>query len=112
MLLIKVLLIVLLVLAVLYLLAIMPHMTKRPDLTPFQGRYYAHRGLHDNAGDAPENTMAAFKKAVDAGYGIEMDIQLTKDRVPVVVHDFHLKRVAGADVRVDSLTLAELQEIR
>lgn len=97
------------ILAVLYLLAIMPHMTKRPDLTPFQGRYYAHRGLHDNTTDAPENTLAAFKKAVDAGYGIELDIQLTRDRVPVVVHDFHLKRVAGADVRVDSLTLEELQ---
>lgn len=109
MLLIKIILIVVLVLAALYLLAIMPHMTRRPDLTPFTGRYYAHRGLHDNNTEAPENTLAAFRKAVDAGYGIEMDIQLTKDRIPVVVHDYHLKRLAGKDVRVNALTLEELQ---
>jgi len=109
MLLVKVILIVVLVLAVLYLLAIMPHMTHRPDLTPYQGRYYAHRGLHDNQSEAPENTLAAFRKAVDAGYGIELDIQLTKDRIPVVVHDYHLKRLAGKDIRVNALTLEELQ---
>lgn len=55
---------------------------------------YAHRGLHDNTSDAPENTMAAFKKAVDAGYGIECDVQLTKDGIPVIFHDFTLARVA------------------
>lgn len=110
MIIVEIILIIALILAVLYLLAIMPHMTGRPDLKLFQNVYYAHRGFHDNATEAPENTLAAFKKAVDAGYGIELDIQLTKDRVPVVVHDFNLKRVAGADVRVDSLTLEELQQ--
>lgn len=107
---VKIVLLILLVLAVLYLLAIMPHMLHRSELAPFQGRYYAHRGLHDNQTEAPENSLAAFRKAVEAGYGIELDIQLTKDRVPVVVHDYNLKRVCGADVRVDSLTLEELQQ--
>ena len=41
--------------------------------------YYAHRGLHDNISDAPENSLAAFQKAVDAGYGIELDVQMTAD---------------------------------
>ena len=90
----QVLCIVIVVLAVLYLLMIMPRMTKRPDMEPLLVNLYAHRGLHDNNSDAPENSMAAFKKAVDAGYGIECDVQLTKDGVPVIFHDFTLQRVA------------------
>ena len=45
------------VLAALYLLALMPRMCHKPDKTPFQGVLYAHRGLHDNRGEAPENSM-------------------------------------------------------
>ncbi len=93
----KVLWIILAVLVVLYLFMIMPRMIGRPDRKPHLSVLYAHRGLHDNASDAPENTMAAFKKAVDAGYGIECDVQLTKDGIPVVFHDFTLERVARFD---------------
>ena len=82
------------ILAVLYLLMIMPRMTGRPDRGPHISVLYAHRGLHDNSSDAPENSMAAFKKAVEAGYGIECDVQLTRDGIPVIFHDFTLKRVA------------------
>ena len=91
---IKVLFIVLVVLAVLYLLIIMPRMTGRPDRKPYLKVLYAHRGLHDNSSEAPENSMAAFGKAVMAGYGIECDVQLTKDGIPVIFHDFTLARVA------------------
>lgn len=94
---------------ILYFLAIMPRMTDRPDRTPFMGVLYAHRGLHDNETQAPENSMAAFRKAVDAGFGIELDVQLTKDKVPVVFHDFTLKRVCGADGKVADYTFEELQ---
>ena len=52
-----------------YLAAIAPRLIRRP--APMPSVYYAHRGLHDNHSDAPENTMAAFRKAVDHGYGIE-----------------------------------------
>ena len=91
----KVLLIIFLCLIVLYLLAIMPRMIGRPSADKLlEQNLYAHRGLHDNGTGAPENTMAAFKKAVDAGYGIELDVQLTKDGVPVIFHDFTLARVA------------------
>ena len=100
------------VLAVLYLLAVMPRMTNRADIRPFLGRLYAHRGLHDNASDAPENSLVAFRKAVEKGFGIELDVQLTKDLVPVVFHDFTLKRVCGVDKKVRELTFDQLQELR
>lgn len=103
---------VIVMLCLLYLLSIMPRMLRRPDITPFLGRLYAHRGLHDNASDAPENSMRAFEKAVEAGFGIELDVQLTKDRIPVVFHDFTLKRVCGVDKKVCELTFEELEELR
>ena len=65
------------VLSGLYLLAVMPRMTNRADPAPFKTRFFAHRGLHDNGSDAPENSMAAFRKAVESGFGIELDVQLT-----------------------------------
>ena len=105
-----ILLIVLVVLAVLYFLMIMPRMLHKPDTAPFKEWLYAHRGLHDNATEAPENSMAAFRKAVDAGFGIELDIQLTKDRIPVVFHDFTLKRVCGGEGKISDYTYEELQQ--
>ena len=98
------------VLSGLYLLAVMRRMTNRPDPAPFNKKYFAHRGLHDNASDAPENSMAAFRKAVDAGYGIELDVQLTADLVPVIFHDPDLKRVCGVNRQVRDCTFAQLQE--
>ncbi|MCR5716580.1 MAG: glycerophosphodiester phosphodiesterase [Lachnospiraceae bacterium] len=95
-----------------YLILLCPRIIHRPDRKMFtQTRFYAHRGLHDNHSDAPENSLPAFQKAVDAGYGIELDVQLTKDRVPVVFHDDSLRRVCGVDATVDSLTYAQLLEL-
>ncbi|MGB8452569.1 MAG: glycerophosphodiester phosphodiesterase family protein [Anaerocolumna sp.] len=96
---------------VLYLLAIMPKITGRHVITPWQGRYYAHRGLHQNKNETPENSMAAFHLAVSHNYGIEMDVQLSKDKIPVVFHDYNLRRVCGIDKKVRDLTFAELQEL-
>lgn len=98
------------VIAVLYFLAIMPRMSRRGSRDKFTGVYYAHRGLHDNTSDAPENSMKAFQKAVKAGYGIEMDVQLSKDLVPVLFHDFTLERACGRPGRVCDYTYEELQE--
>lgn len=99
-------------LAVLYLLMIMPRMTHKADNAPFRKVLYAHRGLHDNEAPAPENSMAAFKKAVEGGYGIELDVQLTKDKIPVVFHDYTLKRVCGVEGKVCDYTFEELQEFK
>lgn len=68
---------------------------------------YAHRGASISA---PENTLAAFRKAVEAGAdGIELDIQSSQDRVPVVIHDRDLARTTGASGTTDGLPLATLQ---
>lgn len=99
-----------LILVLLYLAAIMPRMGGRPDHSALMSRYYAHRGLHDNASDAPENSMAAFRKAIESGYGMEMDVQLTKDRIPVVFHDEGLQRVCGVDGNVRDYTYSQLQQ--
>ncbi|WP_155832420.1 glycerophosphodiester phosphodiesterase family protein [Butyrivibrio sp. MC2013] len=85
-----------------YLVAVMPRMTKRPSRKPFVSRLYAHRGLHDNNSDAPENSMKAFRKAVEAGYGIECDVQLSRDGIPVIFHDSTLARVARYDKGYES----------
>lgn len=107
-----VVLLVLIILVLLYLLMIMPRMLHKPDSSKYREWLYAHRGLHDNAGDAPENSLLAFRKAVDAGYGIELDIQLSKDCVPVVFHDYTLKRICGKEGKVCDYTYAELREFR
>lgn len=102
----------LLVLILLYFLMIMPRVIGRPDTKVFRRWLYAHRGLHDNASDAPENSMKAFKNAVEAGFGIELDIQLSKDYIPVVFHDFTLKRVCGKEGKIKDYTYEELQQFR
>lgn len=69
--------------------------------------FLSHRGESD---DAPENTIEAFKLAMERDSdGIELDVRLTCDKYLVVVHDADLKRVANADLTVSDSTLAELQ---
>lgn len=96
-------------LVILYLFAIMPRVTPRP-MKEFRGWQYAHRGFHDNKTDAPENSAKAMRLAVENGYGIELDVQLTKDEKVVVFHDATLNRVCGVDAKVNSMTYEELQE--
>ena len=103
---------VVLILALLLILSVRPCGKRENWLETFGQSYIAHRGFHNNGTDSPENTLLAFKKAVERGFGIEMDVQLTKDKVPVVFHDFDLKRVAGVDKRVDECTYEELQSYR
>ncbi len=101
---------ILLILLVLYLLAIMPQMLNRPSYDNLMGYFYAHRGFHGDKKIAPENSMKAFHNAVEKGYGIELDVQLSKDLVPVVFHDENLKRVCGADHYLNEYTYEELQQ--
>ena len=54
---------------------------------PFAGRYFAHRGLFSKDQTVPENSLKAFGLAVEKGYGIELDIQLSKDGEVVVMHE-------------------------
>ncbi len=69
----------------------------------------AHRG---SSAIAPENTLAAFSRALeDKTEGIEFDVRITRDGVPVVFHDASLKRIAGDDTRISSMTLEELASV-
>lgn len=87
-------------------------MFNRPNRKAFYGVHYAHRGLFDNDTDAPENSLRAFQKAVEAGYGIEFDVQLSKDDVPIVFHDATLKRMCGVEGQVWEFTMEELQKMK
>ncbi len=66
----------------------------------------AHRGLHSDT--IPENSLTAFKAAVDMGYGIELDVRLTADCKLVVFHDRDLKRMCNIDGRLSHFTYEQL----
>lgn len=88
----------------LYLFLVAPKKTK--DMKKYKNVLYAHRGLHN--GERAENSMSAFRAAVEHGYGIELDIRLSKDGKLVVFHDDTLDRVCGREGKVIDFTAEEL----
>lgn len=99
----------LLIVAILYLFAIRCR-GGHPGLKDLQGWAYAHRGLHGNG--VPENSMTAFKAALDHGYGIELDVHLLADGNLAVIHDALLVRTTGAQGRIEDLTTEDLKNYR
>lgn len=95
-----------LVLVILYLLALRGR-TGHPGLEKLRGWSYAHRGLHSPG--IPENSLAAFRAAVEHGYGAEFDVHLLKDGTLAVIHDSKLQRTTGLSGRVEDLTARELK---
>lgn len=95
------------VLAIIYIFSIKGRIGHK-DLSQLRKSHYAHRGLHGDG--IPENSLAAFAAAKDAGYGIELDVHLMKDGNLAVIHDTSLKRTAGADVQVENLTRDDLRK--
>ena len=83
------------VILALFLFLVFPSLRKHPDLEVLDNLYIAHRGLHGLSENTPENSLEAYKKAVEFGYAIEIDIHLTKDGEVVVFHDDTLNRVCG-----------------
>lgn len=73
---------------------------------------YAHRGLYDLGLGIPENSLPAFERAAELGFGSELDVHLTADGKLVVVHDSDLQRLTGTPKVVEGLTFAELRELR
>ena len=108
----EILIFVLPVLVVLWLLAVWPGKGRKERMQVFSKQLIAHRGLHNNKGDAPENSLLAFRRAVDAGYGIELDVRETKDEALVICHDDNLKRVAGVKKKISGMALTDLKPIR
>lgn len=75
----------------------------------FLDRPIAHRALHDAR--VAENSVGAIEAAIEAGYGIEIDIQPSRDGVPMVFHDYDLKRLTGKGGAVAQRTSEELGQI-
>ena len=90
-----------------YILMMRPQKSEQAQY--FSRFFYAHRGLH--GADVAENSLTAFQKATDAGYAIELDVQLSADGDVVVFHDPSLARVCGVSGNVLEKTWAELSKI-
>lgn len=95
-------------LALLYLTLTAPRLRKKPFTAP---PLLAHRGLHNLKQNIPENSLAAFDAAAQAGYGIELDVQLTADGQLAVFHDDNLTRLCGHDGLVRETPLSELSAL-
>lgn len=102
--------IVSIIIALLFLLYVLVFV--RPGGKPYDSRFmcdYAHRGLHGKT--VPENSLTAFEKACENNYGIELDVQLSKDGKVMVFHDYSLKRMTGLDKKLCELNESELQSL-
>ena len=89
-----------------------PGYASKKSKAPFVGWNYAHRGLHSRDKSVPENSLKAFQLAAEAGYGVELDVQLSKDGYVVVFHDDTLDRVCGVHAKVEEKTWSELREMK
>lgn len=72
---------------------------------------YAHRGFHDKP-VIPENSLPAFRRAIEHGFGAELDVHLLRDGTLAVFHDSDLRRCANVDGQIEDLTLEELKQLR
>ncbi len=83
---------------------------KKTKWQPLLGWDYAHRGFYNNRKGIPENSMAAFSRAINHGYGIELDVHLTADNQLVVFHDDTLIRMCGVNKKIARMPLSELEQ--
>ncbi|MEZ0537833.1 glycerophosphodiester phosphodiesterase family protein [Caldicellulosiruptoraceae bacterium PP1] len=82
----------------------------KKDLNWLLDKPIAHRGLHNNNIECPENSIEAFRKAIKYGYPIELDVRITKDNQVIVFHDNSLKRLVGIDNIIENSTYDELSK--
>ena len=73
-------------------------------------KYIAHRGLHDE--NIPENSIAAFKNAIEKGYAVEIDVRPLADGTVVVFHDEALGRMTGADGFISNYTYDDIKDLK
>lgn len=100
--------IVLLVILALWAFLIAPNPRCRRALI-WKGTFFAHRGLHTD--EISENSLAAFENACKNGYGMELDVQFTKDKKLVVFHDDDLQRMTGVPGLVRDKTFEEIRQL-
>lgn len=82
----------------------------QPGWEKLEGVRFAHRGLHNAEQGIPENSMSAFRAAIDHGFGVELDLHLMADGNLAVVHDSDLTRVCGRSALIEDLTAADLAD--
>lgn len=70
---------------------------------------FAHRGLYTE--EYPENTLSAFQNAIDNGYAIELDVWISSDGVPVVIHDCDLSRLCNNSKKITELSTDEIKQL-
>lgn len=99
---------VIVTLAALYLWMLAPRITHRRQMQAFLGTKWSHRGLHCMDRGIPENSMAAFGRAVKEGLGIELDVHLTKDKKLAVFHDDTLERMCGRQGKIENLSYSDI----
>ena len=84
--------------------------SRLPEATWLTARPYAHRGLHGP--ERIENSRAAFEAAIAAGYGIELDVQASREGEAIVFHDYELGRLAEAEGRVADRPAADVRRLK
>lgn len=107
-----IILLVFVLLAGVYFFLMAPRRRYPVMLEQFRGGQFAHRGLHDASKGVPENTLSAFQRAIDHGYGMEFDVRFTKDRQLVIMHDDSLERMTGMKALTSQTPLAQLESLR
>lgn len=101
-------LVLFLIVILLYFFLIFPRVGKRRDVLSITPHMFAHRGYHNIERRIPENSMAAFRAAIRKGYGIELDLHLSRDGQLIVFHDYDLRRLCGSPGVVEHMTYDEL----
>lgn len=91
---------------------IAPEKASKGKREPFSGRNYAHRGLHEADKSIPENSLPAFAAAAELGYGVELDVHITRDGELTVFHDGDTKRACGVEGVIEDMTWDELKKLR
>ena len=109
----RILLYVLLALILLFCLWVLLLRCRRnaPGWEKLLGKRYAHRCWHDKPA-IPENSLAAFRRALDRGWGAELDVHLLRDGTLAVFHDSDLRRCTGAEGDIEDLERGELAGLR
>ena len=108
----KTIAVILVVFCLLVAFLLAPRMFNKPDMSAFMGESVAHRGYFDNEAGRPENSLASFEAAIEKGFVIELDIQLSSDGVAMVFHDADLERMCGVPGKIWDYTAAELKEMK
>ncbi|MDU4889188.1 MAG: glycerophosphodiester phosphodiesterase family protein [Clostridium sp.] len=103
---------IILFLAAIIIFLIYPKRCTKTQEMILDGVNYAHRGLHSKDKSVPENSISAFRLAVEKGYGIELDVILSKDGEVMVFHDDTLERICGISRNFEECTLRELKQMK